>query len=360
MNIGKINSVNNFPVNAFPCRTKKPYCAEISFKKIPNDTSGKVLQYEEYLKAKTGKNSVYIPALAVKSIDETTGEISPVAKKFIDYVFMQNNPVRHQIYNAASLFFYNSNKNLEKIRRRADIQTIIALLCSLKNKKGGFEEKNLFYFRKLINTPTKIDYVTDIPKLMEEIKDEKGVADSEKFKFTAKVLEETNSYSDTLSIIRSLNRFPKEKWEDTYNNILSLRNPKVKKDDFYTNFPVISEYCFEPDGTVIDENYNFIKVLSENTGYYGNIRPLVDVSADSEDNRSFILEILSKMRYKSDVYSLSPIYQALKKENNTFPDIVKENLLLFAKKGIDISKFETLYYSCLEIDEKTGEEKLNK
>ncbi len=298
-----------------------------------------------------GVSDLYSRQIALSCVDGVTGKFSPIADEILDF-FMpmesDKNKFRNKVISIAANFS-SKVRNINRMKSNILDYELSDFMGCVKNKDGAFEEQNWHYLKKFFamrdNSPS---IFSSLPELINLLKDNNGVVSKKRFLYASELMKKVNSFHAVLDIIQTIDSFPPEKHSYVLNTISNI-NGNTRAN--LQHFSVLAKFCFDKDGNEKSENISFVKEISTWNKAPDFNNEFFDMCMLSKENKDFSLELIksSKPNIGLSLYRLANLFDKYK-ENDVFPEQVKDSLFLFVSKGIDINLFDDAYKSCLQND----------
>lgn len=284
-------------------------------------------------------------SLAFSCIDKKTGKFSKIAEDVINILYPYNDTgLKSKITSLK-----NRLKTASKIKIGNWDWYLIDIIDTLKNKNGGFEEKNQKFLYSLIranrkeNRYRKLDFVPII-SILKSVKDENGVVDSKKATNAMNILRRTKGYSETANILKSLMNFPEDKRENIFQICKNISpNEKIS----LLNLGIFAEYCFDKNGNPDEKKLEFVgKLVSSNEIIFDNT--FFNLCDEYPKLQDFYAQIACNVNFASSLHSLGTLTKEFLDENDTISEKTQNLILDYVKATKDTYGFQDLHNACYQ------------
>lgn len=325
-----------------------------------NDTARNIAR-RIYDKGKMGHPAFKEVAInsAFACIDETTGEMNPLAIKFLNMFYLEEPIDTKGKLTDKFLEAYKSIKWGSLDFRHSFISHMLAQnIESLKDSGGSHNPRNFACMAKILcQDYNKFDGAYSI---INYAKDENGVVDCTQFKKALKYLENGTFDTDCLEL---LSKIPSDRRYRTKDKILKyLKSNNLEYFEGWRTAQYILGYCLDKNGEINETKLNFVREMFDATG-----TPILnDTMAkllENENNHDYIKTIISKDPKKAAVLGLYADGFILPSENYELTPFIKKKLDDILGSEITLETFGYLMTQCRtkpDSYEDFNEEKYNK
>ncbi|MCD8024355.1 MAG: HD domain-containing protein [Candidatus Gastranaerophilales bacterium] len=293
-----------------------------------------------------------------ESVDMQTGEISPIARKFVDeYCFHKSTFLKSAGRKISNSLRSNTTKT--PVKKQEDFENNMwTFLKSLKNKDGHFSKTNYKYMQELLERPavwalSLASPAEELCNFFDETKDENGEVSKELFNFGLDVVDKTERYDTASEVLRTYkqkgadnSKFILASLQDIYDNIGYSNKTKV-----YENFIPVANACFDENGFCNQERMVFAADLLKQFPRFDLNEKILTVG-DDETQKNFIFELLKRGKMDSQtLHSLELLYHNHGSDNETkLGPFMREKLLEYADTKARLFHFSDVFEACLQDD----------
>ena len=301
----------------------------------------KIKNFEADIKKRNGIFRAYPAdyAIAMACIDEKTGELNPIAERFVDYFLPPTDsqkplyPFAQEIKNyiVDRFLFCNSGNGFP------------LLIESLKDKQGNFSETNLTAAEKVLRQQMhrygelEFEYTSDI---INASKNDLGIVDDYYLdKAISMYLQGIDVMKKNLETLR---KFPKSEQENIYKYCTNLF--AQKKYNIH-NFSPVADFCYNKQGKIIPKRKEFIeKIAKRETDTLFASKEFFETCYKRKDLQDIYFQT------SLDSYHVITFDNVIKFSNakGELPEHVKEKMEEFIKHTGKLNYFDVLYYTCKE------------
>ena len=306
---------------------------------VTKKTDKKIEEYTKELTHKT-KNYDTAYAIAIASINGTTGKIDPAAKNFADAILSSDTPP----YKSDLHKIISEYKSTHWIPPVAP-SNLPYLINSLKDCNGNFSKENLYFAQEVIKLQTsKKTYAYDLENvgiLLNIAKDENGIVDQDT---TQKVLKMYMSNNDIIkNNIQTLNGFPKEKRNDIFDFCIGL----FEHADFgYINFNTIAGFCYDKKGNKIEDRAKFAQEIA-------TLCPLATIDDETIEycyNFEDFYEIFLRVKDVKNKIGTRKVIEKFLDKDGKIPTHTKSKMEEFINHACQLNDFDYIYNACQKED----------
>lgn len=296
---------------------------------------------------KRGIESYEARYISHAGIDLKTGEFSEIAEDIIDIFY----PLKDKGLKGKLKNFKTKLKVQSKICPSAFWDSELSdLLNSLKDKNNEFNSENQSFFYSLIKTNRSNNRyyppeISAIAMIINNVKDENGVVDRTKACTAINLLRKTKRYQNTADILETFSSFPEDKRANIYRscmNIIPYENIAI------SNFNAVARYCFDENGDMKTENFDFVKNLLQKNPIYYDIK-FFDMCDTYPQLKDFFAEISCYSNTIHPVLSMNNIIEEYAQKDGSLDEDLKKYILEYVKTTNNLTHFKDLYKSCFKI-----------
>lgn len=349
------------------CETKNPYDVSYIMQTFINPTTDKYdpeidEATKKFYKKKNEPEHKYNgflyseidAAKIVKAmVDGQTGKISEKAVQFTnDYYFGEKEETKETMLQSFISHFKSSVITAPPYYKNSYNfhDNYAEILEALKDKTGAFNDTNIKYMSKLLESKHGWFSTYDRISFFKFLKDENGVVKRSSFSFAQKVLEKTNDMEKTGEIVEIWATYGKENFGKTLKKLKKLYGNYERY--AYDNIAAIIRNCFKKDGTPIEENLKLVDEITKISSNYMHYNDDVFRAFKNPYCKELLKKIQERPTYSaSDITGIVNINTNYSDENGEIPSFVKEKIDEFLKTDIDLSLFGKLYDNCFYVDE---------
>ena len=282
-------------------------------------------------------------AVAIASIDEKTGELSPIAQRLIDCIIA---PTKME----ASYPFAKEIKEFkeDKFLYHHNTEDMPLLIQGLKDKYGHFSKKNLEITEEILRCQMyefgEFDWKFSA-EILNAVKNKHGIA--EKI-YLDKALSMYDLGGDVIRRnLKALKHFPEDKQEEIYNFCTNLYGSERHN---LHNFAPTALFCFDKNGKPRQQKIELLKEIAKREQFrffesksffelcYRN-KDLKELYFASDEDSNYEITFNNVIRYM--------------KPDGSLPAHVKEKMKDFITHTGESNYFDDIYTAC----EKAGDGK---
>ena len=307
----------------------------------------------------------YAPSAAKACVDENTGEISPIAMKFLDnYYFQENEKSPASKLKLLKRKALSKNMNARMYYQTTNLSSgLTDILNALKDNSGSFNKTNYKYISKIMESDIKewsyFGFLNE--EFFTLLKDENGIIQKDKFNFAFSAAKKTESFMRACEFLKAVKDFPPSKLSCAIEQIKT-----VYTDEFYVynNFPVLCGFCFDKKGDIIQNEFDFISKLNslhDSAPSYRDYTKEFLEFCKNDNNKKFVLDVASaSRRAKNEITDMDDIFEKYKNEKGEIDPFIQNKILKYVSCKAPLRAFPLCFELCKNPGGSFDDEKFEK